>query len=407
MVCVFAIILDDGTSPLSSTWDGDSKTAVLYIIQRINAAHGVFEKITPRWCREYILATRHESMTMNCDMYVFGSNRGFSNDALMIMIAENLRLPTVTELLNLFADPVHLPTAIIGPSHYSINHESIKSIRRSTKAQRSNLRVEVVSPGVDLNRFDVSLRKSVDVWRHPACPKNTQCIVIGFMARMNTEKNPGLFVMVAHHIFSKLRLIMDIRFVMIGAGNLLERTKQTVDQLGMTSVFYFPGWLVGPSLPRMLAGIDIIINPSLRAWSETFCIANLEAMSMGVAVVTFAVGGVGEYIVAPSRCQYCVDAEEDGLLTTCNCTGSNFNEIMIDRVEDFDVVDNALVLNNASPLAVGNATIYLIKNNAVRQKIVKNGIETVQKYFSVQRQIKQYSRLYRDIYDTYHQRNRV
>jgi glycosyltransferase involved in cell wall biosynthesis len=52
----------------------------------------------------------------------------------------------------------------------------------------------------------------------------------------------------------------------------------------------FVGW-VSEDLPNFLQKIDLLINPSLRGWSETFCISNIEAMSMGIPIVTFGVGG--------------------------------------------------------------------------------------------------------------------
>ncbi len=91
----------------------------------------------------------------------------------------------------------------------------------------------------------------------------------------------------------------------------------------------FLGALHGESLAHVLATFDLLINPSLRYsgrpffslkvlylfdiivqcckyqhdhqfcvlryLSETFCIANTEAMAAGVALATFGVGGVGEY----------------------------------------------------------------------------------------------------------------
>ncbi len=53
----------------------------------------------------------------------------------------------------------------------------------------------------------------------------------------------------------------------------------------------FIGWVPNAELPNYLADLDILVNPSLRGWSETFCISNIEAMSMEIPVVTFAVGG--------------------------------------------------------------------------------------------------------------------
>jgi glycosyltransferase involved in cell wall biosynthesis len=57
----------------------------------------------------------------------------------------------------------------------------------------------------------------------------------------------------------------------------------------ITSLFVIR-W-VDKALPNVIAGFDIVVNPSIRAWSETFCIANIEVMSMEVPIVTFAVGG--------------------------------------------------------------------------------------------------------------------
>jgi hypothetical protein len=34
---------------------------------------------------------------------------------------------------------------------------------------------------------------------------------------------------------------------------------------------------------------------SLRAWGETFCVANIEVMSLQIPLITFSVGGKAEY----------------------------------------------------------------------------------------------------------------
>mmetsp|Transcript_7616 Transcript_7616/g.12845 ORF Transcript_7616/g.12845 Transcript_7616/m.12845 type:complete len:170 (-) Transcript_7616:293-802(-) len=67
-----------------------------------------------------------------------------------------------------------------------------------------------------------------------------------------------------------------------------------------TDAVHFTGWVQEKQLPSYLAGIDIVVNPTLRAWSETFCITNTQVMSMGIPLVTFAVGGIGEYVSAPA-----------------------------------------------------------------------------------------------------------
>ena len=80
------------------------------------------------------------------------------------------------------------------------------------------------------------------------------------------------------------------RFTVIGSGVLLESLKELAIRLEISWYVHFTGW-IGDQLPHVLSGIDIIINTSLRAWSETFCIANIEVMSMEIPLITFAVGG--------------------------------------------------------------------------------------------------------------------
>jgi glycosyltransferase involved in cell wall biosynthesis len=58
----------------------------------------------------------------------------------------------------------------------------------------------------------------------------------------------------------------------------------------MYVLYVATGWL-GNELPQAIAGLDVVVNPSLRAWSETFCISNVEVMAMKIPLITFAVGG--------------------------------------------------------------------------------------------------------------------
>jgi glycosyltransferase involved in cell wall biosynthesis len=49
------------------------------------------------------------------------------------------------------------------------------------------------------------------------------------------------------------------------------------------------GWQPEEALPAILAGMDVVVNPSMAG--ETFCITNIEAMAMEIPLITFAVGG--------------------------------------------------------------------------------------------------------------------
>ena len=80
-----------------------------------------------------------------------------------------------------------------------------------------------------------------------------------------------------------------VRFTVIGSGVLLESLQELAIRLEISWCVHFTGW-IGDQLPHVMSGIDIIINTSLRAWSETFCIANIEVMSIELLLITFAVG---------------------------------------------------------------------------------------------------------------------
>ena len=75
------------------------------------------------------------------------------------------------------------------------------------------------------------------------------------------------------------------RVSVIGSGVVLVR-------LEISWCVHFTGW-VGDQLPHMLSGIDIVLHPFL--WPETFCISNIEVMSMEIPLITFAVGGKLSY----------------------------------------------------------------------------------------------------------------
>ena len=71
----------------------------------------------------------------------------------------------------------------------------------------------------------------------------------------------------------------------------------------------------------------------------------------------------------------------------------HFNTSLTD-IEDFTVSSNAIIVNRATPQALANAAFYLITHPDVSRSIGKAGRQTVLSYFTIDRQMKQYSELY-------------
>ena len=130
---------------------------------------------------------------------------------------------------------------------------------------------------------------------------------------------------------------------------------------------------------------------------ETFCIANIEVMSMGIPLVTFAVGGIAEYI------------DQDLLLhNNVNDTVHNQNlelnkesSIWLAQA-NFSLHTNAVVLNDTRPEVMAQAALFLIRYPKVRQAIGNNGQSTVHNYFNIPRQMYQYRQLYNELISEKH-----
>lgn len=368
----------DGAPPASSVYSGqvgESESALYeWIAGRLRVAEGVFERISPPWVHDLYILMRNHIVDEGCDIIVYGNSRGYSSNVLITDTARVMGVPTVTELLNLFIDPGLVPSAVVGPSVYSIEHEkAMLFVDGDPTKPKEGIRTVVIPPSVDLDRFDPDKIAPQDVIRHPQCAMLPQpCFTVGFIARLSTEKNPGLFLQMAHIL---LKRDPFIRFTMVGDGDLMPFLRDLAGRLGILWAVDFVGWRAGEDLPRTMKGFDVVVNPSVRAWSETFCIANIEAMSMRIPLVTFAVGGIGEYVQEP----------EGGPGRTRG---------------NFSVSPNAVVVNECSPHAMAAAVEALKNDPALRTSLGHAGRETVLHYFTVDRQMQQYGALYKEVMAT-------
>lgn len=114
--------------------------------------------------------------------------------------------------------------------------------------------------------------------------------IVTFLGRVTYQKGPDYFVEAAHKILQK---DPNVRFVMAGSGDLLNRMIKRVAQLKMGTRFHFTGFLAGAEVDRMFAMSDVYVMPSV---SEPFGISPLEAMRTNVPVVISKQSGVAEVL---------------------------------------------------------------------------------------------------------------
>ena len=134
------------------------------------------------------------------------------------------------------------------------------------------------------NAVDFSGRSELDV--HRGVPEK----VVTFLGRITFQKGPEYFIEAADKV---LKYYKNVRFVMAGSGDLLNRSIRRVAKLGISDRFHFTGFLRGADVQRMFAMSDVYVMPSV---SEPFGISPLEAMRTGVPTIISKQSGVAEVL---------------------------------------------------------------------------------------------------------------
>ena len=132
--------------------------------------------------------------------------------------------------------------------------------------------------------------------------------IVTFLGRVTYQKGPEYFVEAAHRVLQKDD---NVRFVMAGSGDLLNKTVRRVAELGLGTKFHFTGFLKGLDVDRMFLMSDVYVMPSI---SEPFGISPLEAMRAQVPVVISYQSGCAEILKYALKVNFWdVDAMADSI----------------------------------------------------------------------------------------------
>jgi glycogen(starch) synthase len=114
--------------------------------------------------------------------------------------------------------------------------------------------------------------------------------VVLFLGRVTRQKGPEYFVATAQKVLAQIR---DVRFVLAGAGNLMEETIERVAELGISDRFHFTGFLNKERVNELLAMTGVYVLPSL---SEPFGLSALEAAHHEIPCIISERSGVSEVL---------------------------------------------------------------------------------------------------------------
>lgn len=114
--------------------------------------------------------------------------------------------------------------------------------------------------------------------------------IVTFLGRITMQKGPEYFVEAAAKVLKKVH---NVRFVMAGSGDMMNKMIDLAAQKDIADRFHFPGFQKGKQVYEMLKASDVYIMPSV---SEPFGISPLEAMQMGVPSIISKQSGCAEIL---------------------------------------------------------------------------------------------------------------
>jgi glycosyltransferase involved in cell wall biosynthesis len=142
--------------------------------------------------------------------------------------------------------------------------------------------------------------------------------IVTFLGRITFQKGPEYFIEAANNVSKRLP---NVRFVMAGSGDMMNRMVKRVAKLNLGSKFHFTGFLKGDDVNKMYSYSDVYVMPSV---SEPFGISPLEAMRSGVPVIISKQSGVSEILKHALKVNFWdVDALADSIYALLTYKGVN------------------------------------------------------------------------------------
>lgn len=232
------------------------------------------------------------------------------------------------------------------------NSEGLKSISQQTDP----IPTIVIPNGIDTSYFKPARNQKRD--------ENLSFIFVG---RLSEQKN--LYFLIEQ--FSILKNEINIPFIVniVGDGTIKIKLQHLADNLGISDIIKWHGWLTKSQVLKLLQNSDCFINPSL---CEGMPNAVLEAQACGLPIIASDVSGNNSI----------VDDGENGLLFSLG-DDKKMNNILKRIIENlslrskFGVIARKKMLNNFtwSKTAGDYADIFITSRNHIQRSCEKSFIK--------------------------------
>ena len=194
---------------------------------------------------------------------------------------------------------VHVHATDFDRSGGSVNPTVFEIEKRGMEAADRVVTVSNLTRDIVINKYGIDAAKVVTVYNavEPLAEKEKLDItkgvddkIVTFLGRITFQKGPEYFIEAANKVLKKMD---NVRFVMAGSGDMMNKMIRRAARLGITDRFHFTGFLAGEDVYKMYAISDVYVMPSV---SEPFGIAPLEAIQSNVPVIISHQSGVAEIL---------------------------------------------------------------------------------------------------------------
>lgn len=170
------------------------------------------------------------------------------------------------------------------------------AVKRSLSAQKifHQNKISVIANGIDFRRLDASLENfdREEFRRQMKIPSGS--LLIGTIGEIKKQKGHEDFLRAAGSLVERERT--DAHFLIVGAdststGEHRASLERLIAELNLTNRVHLMGWL--DDVAPLLAALDVYVSAS---HTESFGLAIVEAMALGLPVVATATEGAQEII---------------------------------------------------------------------------------------------------------------
>ena len=193
---------------------------------------------------------------------------------------------------------VHMHATEFDRSGNNINTEVYDIEKMGMREADRVVAVSHMTRNIILNKYGINPAKVITVhnavdfqgFEHLHIDRGVPEKIVTFLGRITYQKGPEYFIEAANKVIKRYP---NVRFVMAGNGDLLNRCIRRVAKLGISHKFHFTGFLRGGEVKQMFAYSDVYVMPSV---SEPFGISPLEAMRSNVPTIISKQSGVAEVL---------------------------------------------------------------------------------------------------------------